>query len=163
MRYTLPMSEVKLYILQDGENYTIYILQPFRNIESEFEKFVAKFRKNAECSDCFSLFVAFIKYIAEIGALERDLDKMDDSVVVLPRTSSKFTFIACDFQNIFMLYNGGMKTLRGYEDDMFLNGFWMTLYKFKNYLCDRVPTAIYYILTESTIDDYIFLSYEMHI
>ena len=37
----LPMSEVELYLIKDGENCTIYTLQFLRDVESEFEKFVA--------------------------------------------------------------------------------------------------------------------------
>lgn len=36
----MPMSEVELYLIQDGENCTIYTLQFLRDVESEFEKFV---------------------------------------------------------------------------------------------------------------------------
>ena len=31
------MSEVELYLIQDGENSTIYTLQFLRDVESEFE------------------------------------------------------------------------------------------------------------------------------
>lgn len=47
------MSEVELYLIQDGENCTIYTLQFLRDVESEFEKFVAKFREDAEYSEDF--------------------------------------------------------------------------------------------------------------
>ena len=44
------MSEIELYLIQDGENCTIYTLQFLHEAESEFEKFVAKFREDAEYS-----------------------------------------------------------------------------------------------------------------
>lgn len=53
------MSEVELYLIQDGENCTIYTLQFLRDVESEFEKFVAKFREDAEYSEDFSRIAAF--------------------------------------------------------------------------------------------------------
>ena len=40
------MSEVELYLIQDGENCTIYTLQFLRDVESEFEKFVTKLLLN---------------------------------------------------------------------------------------------------------------------
>ena len=57
------MSEVELYLIQDGENCTIYTLQFLRDVESEFEKFVDKFREDAEYSEDFSRIAAFIKRI----------------------------------------------------------------------------------------------------
>lgn len=45
------MSEVELYLIRDGENCTIYTLQFLRDMESEFEKFVSKFREDAEYSE----------------------------------------------------------------------------------------------------------------
>ena len=37
------MSEVELFLIKDGENCTIYTLQFLRDMESEFEKLIAKF------------------------------------------------------------------------------------------------------------------------
>lgn len=67
------MSEVELYLIQDGENCTIYTLQFLRDVESEseFEKFVTKFREDAEYSEDFSRIAAFIKRIAKTGALRQ--------------------------------------------------------------------------------------------
>ena len=45
------MSEVELFLIKDGENCTIYTLQFLRDMESEFEKFIAKFRDDAEYSE----------------------------------------------------------------------------------------------------------------
>lgn len=42
------MSEVELFLIKDGENCTIYTLQFLRDMESEFEKFISKFRDDAE-------------------------------------------------------------------------------------------------------------------
>lgn len=47
------MSEVELYLIQEGDNCTIYTLQFLRDVESEFEKFVTKFREDAEYSEDF--------------------------------------------------------------------------------------------------------------
>ena len=51
------MSEVELYLIRDGENCTIYTLQFLRDMESEFEKFIAKFvlRRPAHWSVIFVL------------------------------------------------------------------------------------------------------------
>ena len=62
------MSEIELYLIKDGERCTIYTLQFLRDMESEFEKFVSKFREDAEYSDDFSRIAAFINQIAKKGA-----------------------------------------------------------------------------------------------
>ena len=45
------MSEVELYLIQDGDNCTIYTLQFLRDTENEFEKFISKFKESAEYSE----------------------------------------------------------------------------------------------------------------
>lgn len=44
------MNEVELFLIDEGENCTIYTLQFLRDVETEFEKFVSKFRDDAEYS-----------------------------------------------------------------------------------------------------------------
>ena len=151
----MPMSEVELYLIQDGENCTIYTLQFLRDVESEFEKFVTKFREDAEYSEDFSRIAAFIKRIAKTGALERYFrpeGKMNDSVVALPVTSSKLRLYCLRLSDkILVLGNGGVKTSQRYEDDTLLNGYVMTLQKFEKLLRQAVANGNVNI-TESTIE-----------
>lgn len=149
------MSEVELYLIQDGECCTIYTLQFLRDVESEFEKFVVKFREDAEYSEDFSRIAAFIKRIAKTGALERYFrpeDKMNDSVVALPVMSSKLRLYCLRLSDkILVLGNGGVKTSRRYEDDTLLNGYVMTLQKFEKLLKQEMASGNVTI-TESTIE-----------
>ena len=151
---------MELYLIQDGENCTIYTLQFLRDVESEFEKFVTKFREDAEYSEDFSRIAAFIKRIAKNGALERYFrteGKMNDSVVALPVTSSKLRLYCLRLSDkLLILGNGGVKTSKRYEDDTLLNGYVMTLQKFEQLLRQEVALGNVNI-TESTIEtDYIF-------
>lgn len=149
------MSEVELYLIQEGENCTIYTLQFLRDVESEFEKFVAKFKEDAEYSEDFSRIAAFITRIAKTGALERYFrqeGKMNDSVVALPVTSSKLRLYCLRLSDkILVLGNGGVKLTRRYEEDSFLNGYVMTLQKFEKLLRQEVSNGNVNI-TESTIE-----------
>lgn len=149
------MSEVELYLIQEGENCTIYTLQFLRDVESEFEKFVAKFKEDAEYSEDFSRIAAFITRIAKTGALERYFrqeGKMNDSVVALPVTSSKLRLYCLRLSDkILVLGNGGVKLTRRYEEDSFLNGYVMTLQKFEKLLRQEVANGNVNI-TESTIE-----------
>lgn len=149
------MSEVELYLIRDGENCTIYTLQFLRDVESEFEKFIAKFREDAEYSEDFSRIAAFITHIARTGALERYFrheGKMNDSVVALPVTSSKLRLYCLRLSDkILILGNGGVKKSQRYEDDSTLNGYVMTLQKFERLLKQEVANGGVNI-TESTIE-----------
>ncbi len=149
------MSEIELYLIQDGENCTIYTLQFLRDVESEFEKFVAKFRDDADYSEDFSRIAAFIKRIAMTGALERYFrpeGKINDSVVALPVTSSKLRLYCLRLSDrILILGNGGVKTSQRYEDDTLLNGYVITLQKFEKLLRQEVANGKVNI-TESTIE-----------
>lgn len=149
------MSEVELYLIQDGENCTIYTLQFLRDIESEFEKFVSKFRDNAEYSEDFSRIATFIKRIARTGASERYFrpeGRMNDSVVALPVTSSKLRLYCLRLSDrILILGNGGVKKSQRYEDDSLLNGYVMTLQRFERLLRQEVANGNVSI-TESTIE-----------
>lgn len=149
------MSEVELFLIKDGENCTIYTLQFLRDMESEFEKFIAKFRDDSEYSEDYARIAAFITRIARTGALERyfrNEGKMSDSVVALPVTSSKLRLYCLRLSDkILVLGNGGVKTTRRYEDGPVLNGYVMTLQKFEELLKQEVANGNVNI-TESTIE-----------
>lgn len=130
-------------------------MQFLRDVESEFEKFVGRFREYAEYSEDFSRIAAFIKRIAKTGALERYFHpegRMTDSVVALPVTSSKLRLYCLRLSDrILVLGNGGVKTSQRYEDDTLLNGYVMTLQKFEKLLRQEAANGNVNI-TESTIE-----------
>lgn len=131
--------------------YTAFL----RDTESEFEKFVTKFREDAEFSDDFLRIAAFITHIAQAGALERYFrpeGKLSDSVVALPVTSSKLRLYCLRLSDkILVLGNGGVKKSQRYEDDTLLKGYVMTLQKFEQLLKKEVANGNVRI-TESTIE-----------
>ena len=160
MRYNIKhkirqMNEVELFLIDEGENCTIYTLQFLRDVESEFEKFVSKFRDDAEYSEDFMRIAAFIKRMLKTGAAERYFrpeGKMNDSVVALPVTSSKLRLYCLRLSDkILILGNGGVKKSQRYEDDSLLNGYVMTLQKFEKLLNQEVANGNVNI-TESTIE-----------
>ena len=130
-------------------------MQFLRDVESEFEKFVARFREYAEYSEDFSRIAAFIKRIAKTGALKRYFrpeGRMTDSVVALPVTSSKLRLYCLHLSDrILVLGNRGVKTSQRYEDDTLLNGYVMTLQKFEKLLRQEAANGNVNI-TESTIE-----------
>lgn len=149
------MSEVELYLINEGENCTIYTLQFVRDMESEFEKFISKFIDSAEYSEDYTRIAAFISRIARTGALERYFrpeGKVSDSVVALPVTSSKLRLYCLRLSDkILILGNGGIKSTRTYEEDPSLKGYVMTLQKFETLLRQGVDDGSVTI-SETTIE-----------
>lgn len=165
MRYdirqnTCNMNEVELYLIQEGDNCTIYTLQFLRDTESEFEKFVSKFINNAEYSEDYTRIAAFIKRIARTGAQERYFrpeGKMSDSVAALPVTSSKLRLYCLRLTDkILILGNGGVKSTRTYDEDTSLKGYVMTLQKFEKLLTEGVNDGSVTITETSIETDNIF-------
>lgn len=114
------MNQVELYLINEGDNCTIYTLQFLRDTESEFEKFISKFINNAEYSEDYSCIAAVVSRIARTGAQERyfrHYGKMNDSIVVLPVLASKLRLYCLRFSDkILILGNGGVKKTCTYEE-----------------------------------------------
>lgn len=75
----------------------MYTIQFLYDEQSEFEKFVAKFRQDAELIHDFQAIMRFVEQILSNGELERYFrreGKMNDSVVALPVLKSKLRFVA---------------------------------------------------------------------
>ncbi len=149
------MSEVELYLIEGGDNCTIYTLQFLRDSESEFEKFVSRFIGDSEFSEDYARIAAFISRIAQTGALERYFrpeGKMTDSVVALPVTSSKLRLYCLRLSDkILILGNGGIKKTKTYNEDSVLKGHVMTLQKFEQLLRQGIDDGSV-TLTETTIE-----------
>lgn len=154
------MSEVELYLIQEGDNCTIYTLQFLRDADSEFEKFISKFIDNAEYNEDYIRIAAFISRIARTGALERYFrheGNISDSVVALPVVSSKFRLYCLRLSDkILILGNGGVKSTRTYNEDSTLKGYVMTLQKFEKLLKEGVTDGSVTITETSIETDNIF-------
>lgn len=154
------MSEVELYLIQEGDTCTFYTLQFLRDTESEFEKFVSKFINNAEYSEEYTRIAAFISRIARTGAQERYFrpeGKLADSVVALPVTSSKLRLYCLRLSDkILILGNGGVKSTRTYDEDSALKGYVMTLQKFEKLINEGVNDGSVTITETSIETDNIF-------
>lgn len=149
------MSAVELYLIQEGDNCTIYTLQFLRDTESEFEKFISKFIDNAEYHEDYIRIAAFISRIARTGAKERYFrpeGKMSDSVTALPVTVSKLRLYCLRLSDkILILGNGGIKSTRTYNEDSQLKGYVMTLQKFEKLIKEGVNDGSVTI-TEKSIE-----------
>lgn len=154
------MSEVELLLVDSSNSCTMYTLQFLSDDKSEFEKFVLKFRQDAELNPDFQAIIRFVEQILSNGALERYFrreGKMNDSVVALPVLRSKLRLYCLRLTDkILVLGNGDVKNSRTYEEDNTLQGYVMDLQKFERLLKQEIHTGNVKITEKEIITDKIF-------
>lgn len=155
------MSEIELLFVTSGERCTIYTIQFLSDEQNEFEKFIAKFRNNAELNPDFQAIMRFVEQIIDNGALERYFrreGKMNDSVVALPVLKSKLRLYCLRLTDkILVIGNGDVKNRRTYQEDDTLQGYVMDLQKFERLLkqeesLGNVTITEREIITDKTFD-----------
>ena len=148
------MSEVELLLVNSGDSCTIYTIQFLSDDKSEFEKFISKFRRDAELKLDFQAIMRFVEQIMSHGALERYFrreGKAGDSVVALPVLKSKLRLYGLRLTDrILILGNGDVKRSRTYEEDETLRGYVMDLQKFERLLKREVRSG-HVAITEKEI------------
>ncbi len=136
------MSEIELLMVNSSENCTMYTIQFLSDDKSEFEKFISKFREDAEFNPDFQAIMRFVEQILSNGALERYFrreGKVADSVVALPVLKSKLRLYCLRLTDkILILGNGGIKKSRTYQEDDTLQGYVIDLQKFEHLLRQEV-------------------------
>ena len=149
------MSEMELLLVNEGENCTLYTIQFMSKDKSEFERFYAKFKNDAEYDNDLMRIVALIDKIADKGALERLFrpeGKYSDGVCALPVIQSKLRLYCLRLSDkILILGNGGAKTTRTYNEDDVLKGYVITLQNFEKLLKDGEKDGSV-VITENIIE-----------
>ena len=129
------MSEAELLLVNNTEGCTIYTIQFLSESDSEFERFYARFKDDAEYNPDLMRIVALINKIADMGALERYFrpeGKLKDGVCALPVLQSKLRLYCLRLSDkILVLGNGGVKKTRTYNEDDMLKGYVLTLQNFE--------------------------------
>ena len=129
------MSEAELLLVNNADGCTIYTIQFLSESDSEFERFYARFKDDAEYNPDLMRIVALINKIADMGALERYFrpeGKLKDGVCALPALQSKLRLYCLRLSDkILVLGNGGVKKTRTYNEDDTLKGYVLTLQNFE--------------------------------
>lgn len=129
------MSEAELLLVNNADGCTIYTIQFLSENESEYERFYARFKGDAEYNPDLMRIVALIDKIADMGALERYFrpeGKLKDGVCALPVLQSKLRLYCLRLSDkILVLGNGGVKKTRTYNEDETLKGYVLTLQNFE--------------------------------
>ena len=154
------MSEVELLLVNSSDSCTMYTIQFMNDDMSEFEKFISKFRADAELNPDFQAIMRFIEQILSNGALERYFrreGKMNDSVVALPVLSSKLRLYCLRLTDkILILGNGDVKNSRTYQENDTLKGYVIDLQKFEQLLKQEVHSGNVEITEKEIITDKTF-------
>lgn len=154
------MSEVELLLVNSSDRCTMYTIHFLNDEESEFEKFILKFREDAEFNPDFQAIMRFVEQILSNGALERYFrreGKMDDSVVALPVLKSKLRLYCLRLTDkILVLGNGDVKNTRTYEENETLQGYVMDLQKFEKLLKQEERLGNVKIVEKEIITDKTF-------
>ena len=128
------MSKARLEFVEDGDMTTLYSIVFEGNEESEFSRFVSKFKDVSKLSRDFYNIVRAVQLILSGGALERRFrreGKQSDGVCALPIESGKLRLYCLRMSDqILVVGNGGLKNVRRYQDSEELTGYVMDLQKF---------------------------------
>ncbi len=154
------MSEVELLLVTNSDKCTIYTIQFLSDGQTEFEKFIAKFRNDAVLNPDFQAIMRFVEQILANGALERFFrreGKMSDSVAALPVLKSKLRLYCLRLTDkILVIGNGDVKNSRTYQEDNTLQGYVMDLQKFERLLRQEVRAGNVRITENEIITDKTF-------
>lgn len=154
------MSEVELLLVNSSEKCTMYTIQFLSDDKSEFEKFILKFRNNAEFNPDFQAIMSFVEQILSNGALERYFrreGKMSDSVAALPVLKSKLRLYCLRLTDrILILGNGDVKNSRTYEENETLQGYVIDLQKFEQLLKQEMRSGNVRITEKDIVTDKTF-------
>ncbi len=129
------MRNAKLQIVEQSELVSLYSIK-FENEDlTEFERFLKKFKDNAELNLDFQRIVYAIHKIMDRGALERYFrseGKFNDNVCAVPIESGQLRLYCLRISDqILIIGNGGVKTTRTYQEDPILSGYVLDLQKFE--------------------------------
>ena len=134
------MKEAKLKTISGNDNVCIYSICFDGSDESEFEKFLAKFKDNARYNKAFNIILQAISKCMADGVLERFFrreGKIKDHVAGLAIDSHHLRLYCLRMSDqILILGNGGVKNKRTYEELPELMGYVMDLQAFDKALME---------------------------
>lgn len=132
------MRKTVLKTIESNDTVSLYSICFDGSDESEYEKFLNKFRMESTLNKEFQIILLALSRIIERGALERFFrieGKMNDNLCALSIDSHKLRLYCLRISDqILILGNGGTKDTRTYQEDEELSGYVMDLQKFDKLL-----------------------------
>ena len=132
------MKSAKIVSIAKSDNVGLYSIWFVNDEESEFHKFLQKFKDNAELNKDYQTILHALDRIIANGAFERNFryeGKMNDNVVALSIESKRLRLYCLRISDrILIAGNGGVKNTRTYNESEELSGYVMDLRKFDELL-----------------------------
>ena len=128
------MGKIKIEKIEQTAQAGLFTIYFENNDESEFERFINRFKDDAERKQDLQIILnAIQKMLSNNGFLERYFrpeGKMNDNVVALPIERGKLRLYCLRMSDsILIVGNGGIKDTRSYNENPELNGYVITLQK----------------------------------
>ena len=128
------MAKVAIKTLKQTEKNGLFSLVFENEAFSEFEKFIEKFKNEADVAKDLNVILSYIEQMINgAGFLERYFrpeGKMRDDVCALPVVSGKLRLYCLRLSDsILIAGGGGRKTTKTYEEDSNLTGYVISLQK----------------------------------
>ena len=140
------MATVSIKSLKQTEKNGLFSLVFENEAFSEFEKFIEKFKHEADVSRDLNVILSYIEQMVNgAGFLERYFrpeGKMRDNVVALPtfRTSLRLYCLRMS-DSVLIVGNGGEKNTKTYEESAELNGYVISLQKLDELLKQEIASG----------------------
>lgn len=132
------MKEATLKTIESNDSVSLYSICFNGSDESEYEKFLNKFKSESTLNKEFQTIILALSKIVERGALERFFrmeGKINDGLCALSLDSRKLRLYCLRISDqILIVGNGGVKNTRTYQEDDILSGYVMDLQKFDKML-----------------------------
>lgn len=138
-------KQTTIKTIEQNDNVSLYSICFNGDELSEYEKFLTKFKDNAQLNYDFQRILFALAKIVEVGALERffrNEGRMKDSLCALSIDSRRLRLYCLRISDkILIVGNGGEKTTRTYQEDETLSGYVMDLQKFDELLKEAQKTG----------------------
>lgn len=132
------MKSSRIVSIAKSDKVGLYSIWFENDSESEFRKFIQKFKDNAELNKDYQTILQALDRIIANGAFERNFryeGKMKDNVVALSIDSKKLRLYCLRISDqVLIAGNGGVKNTRTYNESEELSGYVMDLQKFDELL-----------------------------
>ena len=143
------MKNARIVSIAKSDQVGLYSICFNDDKETEFRKFLQKFKDNAALNKDYQAIIHAIDRIIANGALERNFryeGKMNDNVVALSVNSRKLRLYCLRMSDqILIIGNGGVKDSRTYEESEELSSYVMDLQKFDELLKQAQEEGLIYI------------------
>lgn len=140
------MAKATILSLKQTENTGLFTIIFEGESQSEFVKFISKFRNDAKRQDDLRIILNQIDLMLKSGFVERKFrteGKIRDSLVALPIFRSGLRLYCLRMSDsVLIVGNGGVKYTKTYEEDKDLNGYVISLQKLDELLKADIKSGV---------------------